>query len=76
MSFLTVPELLTRVAMRTPDAPYLRWSDRGHTLTFAELDRLSAKAAGALKAFGVEKGDRVGLLAHNGHDYFVAMFAT
>ncbi len=76
MGFLTIPELLTRVAMRTPDAPYLRWSDRGRTLTFAELDHLSAKAAGALKALGVEKGDRVGLLAHNGLDYFVAMFAT
>ena len=76
MGFQTVPELLARVAMRTPDAPYLRWSDRGRVLTFAELDLLSAKAAGALRSLGVEQGDRVGLLAHNGLDYVVAMFAT
>lgn len=62
--------------MRTPDATYLRWSDRGRTLTFAELDQLSAKAAGALRSIGVEAGDRVGLLAHNGLDYLVAMFGA
>jgi acyl-coenzyme A synthetase/AMP-(fatty) acid ligase len=34
-------------------------------LTYAELDELSARAAGWLRARGVEPGDRVGIMLPN-----------
>jgi long-chain acyl-CoA synthetase len=76
MAFMTLPELLATQANRRPDAPFLRWSDRQRTMTFAEVESAAAQAAGGLRALGVGPGDRVGLLAHNGLDYLVAMFAT
>jgi long-chain acyl-CoA synthetase len=45
-------------------------------MTFAEVDQAAARAATILRSLGVEKGDRVGLLAHNGLDYLVAMFGA
>jgi long-chain acyl-CoA synthetase len=45
-------------------------------MTFAEVETAAAKAAGALRDLGVGPGDRVGLLAHNGLDYLIAMFGT
>ena len=71
-----LPTMLRRAAGRWPDRPFLRWSDRGRALTFAETDAQSDRAAAALSALGVGAGDRVGLLAHNGLDYVVAMFAA
>jgi long-chain acyl-CoA synthetase len=75
-AFTTVPELLAAQAHRRPDAPFLRWSDRGRVMTYAEVETAAAKAAGALRSMGVGPGDRVGLLAHNGLDYLVAMFGA
>jgi long-chain acyl-CoA synthetase len=75
-SFPTLPGLLTTQAARNPDRVFLRWSDRGRTMTFAEVDDAAARAAAVLQSFGVSKGDRVGLLAHNGLDYIVAMFGA
>jgi acyl-CoA synthetase (AMP-forming)/AMP-acid ligase II len=34
------------------------------------------RVAGALAALGVKKGDRVGIFAHNGNDYVLAMFGA
>ncbi len=76
MAFLTLPELLSTQANRRPDEPFLRWSDRNRVMTFAEVDSASAKAAGVLRSAGVGPGDRVGLLAHNGLDYVIAMFGA
>jgi acyl-CoA synthetase (AMP-forming)/AMP-acid ligase II len=70
----TFPDMLRRASSRWPDRTFLRWSDRNRTLTFTETDQLSDRAAAALATLDVSKGDRVGLLAHNGLDYLVAMF--
>jgi long-chain acyl-CoA synthetase len=43
--------------------------DGGKTLSFAELDARCQKLAGALHALGLAKGDRVAILAGNGHVY-------
>src|ERR1700730_9432144 len=72
----TFPSMLRRAAERWPDRTFLRWSDKSRSLTFARADELSDHAAAALAALGVRKGDRVGLLAHNGLDYVVAMFGA
>ncbi|HZQ87668.1 MAG TPA: class I adenylate-forming enzyme family protein [Acidimicrobiales bacterium] len=72
----TFPDMLHRAAARWPERTFLRWSDRDRSLTFAEVDDLSDRAADALATLDVGRGDRVGLLAHNGLDYLVAMFGT
>lgn len=72
----TFPAMLRRAAHRWPERTFLRWSDRQRTMTFAAVDELSDRAAGALHGLGVVAGDRVGLLAHNGLDYIVAMFGA
>lgn len=74
MEFTTFNDMLRRTAWRQPEHPFIYWSDRKRAITYAEGDALSDKAAGALAALGVGKGDRVGLFAHNGLDYVVAMF--
>jgi acyl-CoA synthetase (AMP-forming)/AMP-acid ligase II len=74
MQFLTFASMLRRAAWRTPDRPFLYWSDRQRSITYAEGDRISDAAAGALWDLGVRKGDRVGIFAHNGLDYVTAMF--
>jgi len=49
--------LLRRTAERTPDAPCLLTSTR--TVTFGELDGLTARLADGLRRLGVGPGDRV-----------------
>jgi len=43
--------------------------DGPHRLRFGELAQRSARLAGAFRSLGVQPGDRVGMLAHNGHRY-------
>ena len=69
-------DLLRRAAWRAPDDPFVWWSDRDRTVTYAEADALADRAAGGLSALGVGPGDRVGLLAHNGIDYVAAMLGA
>ena len=74
MKFLTFADMLRRAAWRTPDRPFVYWSDRQRAITYAEGDQISDRVAGALWELGVRKGDRVGIFAHNGLDYVTAMF--
>lgn len=46
------------------------------SLTLAEVDRLAGAIAAALKALGVERGDRVALFMQNVPQYVLAMIAT
>jgi len=68
-------QLLHDGAARTPDKVALRWVDRDSALTFAESVTAMERYAGALHALGVAKGDRVTIVAHNGMDYLLSMFA-
>jgi fatty-acyl-CoA synthase len=47
----------------------------GRTFTYADLDRRSDSAAAWLRAKGVRRGDRVGVLAHNGVEIVDLLFA-
>ncbi len=76
MSFLTFADMLRRATWRLPERQFLHWSDRGRTITYAEGEVLSDAVAGALAELGVHKGDRVGIFAHNGLDYVMAMFGA
>ncbi len=48
----------------------------GASLSYAELDRLSAQFAGYLQSIGVGKGDRVALMMPNLLQYPIALFGT
>ena len=74
MEFTTFNDMLRRAAWRLPEHPFIYWSDRKRSITYAQGEMLSDKAASALAVLGVRKGDRVGIFAHNGLDYVVAMF--
>ena len=75
MEFMTLNDMLRRAAWRLPDHPFIYWSDRKRSITYAQGEMLSDRVAGGLASLGVTKGDRVGIFAHNGLDYVVAMFA-
>ena len=74
MEFTTFNDMLRKAAWRLPDQPFIYWSDRKRSLTYAEGEMQSDKLAGALAMLGVQKTDRVAIFAHNGLDYVIAMF--
>ena len=55
--------ILTESARRHPDRPAIRLDDI--LVTYAELDELTARAAGWLRARGIEPGDRVAIALPN-----------
>ncbi len=57
---------------RTPDAAFL--IHEGARQSFLETDRAANRCARLLARLGVARGDRVGLLAHNGFDYVAAYY--
>lgn len=60
---MTVPELLTDRAVRTPDRPLLRFGD--DRWTAAEVLERVGTVGGMLGEHGVERGDRVAVIAAN-----------
>lgn len=76
MEFMTFNDMLRRTAWRKPDQTFIHWSDRNRNVTYAEGDQISDRVAGSLASLGVVKGDRVGIFAHNGLDYVMAMFGA
>lgn len=70
----SVGDLLHRTARRTPDKlAVVAGEDR---FTYAEFDVAVNRAAHALAARGLVKGDRLALLSHNCWQYAVLAFAT
>jgi acyl-CoA synthetase (AMP-forming)/AMP-acid ligase II len=67
--------LLFDNAERRPDATCWGWADRDVDETFGQAAAAVERLAGGLWQAGVRKGDRVGILAHNGLDYLHTMFA-
>ena len=60
---LNLAETITGSAERHPDRPALRLGDTD--VTYAELDRDSARLATLLRGNGVERGDRVAIMLPN-----------
>ncbi|HEX7238685.1 MAG TPA: amino acid adenylation domain-containing protein, partial [Longimicrobiaceae bacterium] len=69
-----VHDLFAAQAARTPDAPAL--SFRGRTLTYAELDRRSARLANRLRERGVGPETRVGVCLERTPELVVALLAV
>ena len=70
----TFPELLGQVMKERADHPALILSEG--TLTYAELDRRSARMAKALLASGAGKGTRIGVLAPDGALLLTTFYAA
>jgi carnitine-CoA ligase len=65
--------LLASRAARDPDRPFLLFE--GRTISWREFDAAARRAATALSALGVKRGDRVATLAPNRPDILVTFFA-
>ncbi|KKD09152.1 FadD3 family acyl-CoA ligase [Streptomyces sp. WM6386] len=72
MTWESIPRMVLTAADRFGDAEAV--VDGPLRLTFAELAERVRKAAGAFKALGVEKGDRVAIWAPNSAEWLVAGF--
>jgi fatty-acyl-CoA synthase len=72
----TIGERLRTAMKRFPEREALVVRDQGYRATYAELWDQSGRAARALMARGVAKGDRVGIWAPNRFEWVVAQYAT
>jgi acyl-CoA synthetase (AMP-forming)/AMP-acid ligase II len=70
----TIPALVRSSAARFGDKPFV--VANGQELTYADLERRSARLAMNLLADGIGKGDHVGILMPNGVEWAIAWFAT
>ncbi|MDX1645247.1 MAG: long-chain fatty acid--CoA ligase [Thermoanaerobaculia bacterium] len=69
-------DVLGERARLTPDASALVVVDTGERLTYRELDERAVRCARLWQSLGLEKGHRVGILAHNRVEYLEAFFAA
>ncbi|HKM62589.1 MAG TPA: class I adenylate-forming enzyme family protein [Acidisphaera sp.] len=70
----TLADLLFEQAERHPDAPAVIGGDRA--LSYAELAQRAGRVAAGLRARGVRRGDRVGLLVNNRPEWLEVFFGT
>src|SRR5215208_2977235 len=72
---MNAADLLTKRASLTPDREALLDSTSGIRFTYAELNRRANRAANFLQEkYGVQKADRVSILAHNSIAYVDLLF--
>ncbi len=67
-------DLLTNRARLTPDRVALIEKDKDQRYTYAELNDRAIRLANWMRALGVQKGDRVSILAHNGIAYMDLLY--
>ncbi len=69
----SLADLLRRSAQRVPDKTALVWRGRRHR--YAQLDEAVNRAANALLARSIGRGDRLALLSHNNYSFVVLAIA-
>jgi fatty-acyl-CoA synthase len=69
---LLISTIIEHAARHHPDSEIVSRTVEGpiHRYTYADAHRRAKRAANALKAMGVESGDRIGTLAWNGYRHF------
>ncbi|MGW5852960.1 MULTISPECIES: class I adenylate-forming enzyme family protein [Micrococcus] len=70
----TLPGVLASTARRVPDRPALRWGES--SLTYGELDRTVTRLAAEPADRGVQRGDRVVLVAGNTMAFVVGVYGA
>lgn len=75
MSGLAIGDWVTLHARYQPDAPCLVRGD-GSMLTYGEADQQVTRLAHALRAAGLRRGDRIGILATDSPEYVCLMLAS
>ncbi len=70
----TILDYITELAQTMPDKPALLF--KGASVSWAQLERDSDTFASALRALGVQRGDRIGLLLPNCPQFMVAEIAA
>lgn len=60
----------------TPDKPAYIMAGSGETITYAALDRISARGANALRALGVGPGDSIALMMENRREFMEIVWAA
>ena len=71
---MTIGDLLTRNANKFPEKPAV--VDEGGSLTFQALNERVNRVARFLIGAGLKKGDRIGAVVHNGHQFMEIYFAA
>ncbi|QQO23726.1 acyl--CoA ligase [Bradyrhizobium diazoefficiens] len=71
---ITVAQLVSMRAQTHGSTTAIDIYERGERLTYSEMDRWSNKYARALRAFGVCKGDRIGVMLPNRIEFPVLWF--
>ncbi|APG14903.1 acyl-CoA synthetase [Bradyrhizobium japonicum] len=72
---ITIAELVSMRARTHSSTPAIDVFDRGERATYSEMDRLSNKYAHGLRALGVRKRDRIGVMLPNRIEFPVLWFA-
>jgi fatty-acyl-CoA synthase len=70
----TIPDLVAKRAELSPARVALEDAATGRTITYAELEDRSARAAALLAGRGIGEGDRVALLCRNRIEFFELLF--
>ena len=71
----TLRDTLEQTADKYPEKDALVYPRRDQRWTFAEFDAKANRLANALADLGVEKGDRVSTMLHNGTEIVLTVFA-
>ena len=64
----TLGDMIRERAVERPDAPAITYQDG--TITYGQLDARSNQVAHALRAAGIQRGDRVAILDKNVPEFF------
>ncbi|MCK1660959.1 class I adenylate-forming enzyme family protein [Bradyrhizobium sp. 151] len=70
----TVGQLVSLRARTHGSAPAVDVFERSERVTYSEMDRMSNSYAHALRAFGVRKGDRIGVMLSNRIEWPILWF--
>ena len=71
----TIGDVLEQTASKFPDREAVVYPRRDQRWTYAEFDERVNRLAGGLADLGVEKGDRVSTMLHNGSEIVLTVYA-
>ncbi|NJN27327.1 MAG: AMP-binding protein [Cyclobacteriaceae bacterium] len=73
---MTISEALWKTVQKYPDAEALVVPYQNYRLSYRELWDEATKVAKGIMAFGIKKGDRVGIWSPNRYEWVLVQFAT